>query len=115
VYKYDSLGNLVYEKTGNGAGKGNEYRYNELNQQVKKVVDNSNNKYYTFEYDNRGNQIKGIYHEPGNPSEAVVEQYVYDSTNRMTKGVNAKGEESHYIYNGLGYLIANEWVIEKNG
>ena len=24
------------------------------------------------------------------------------------------GEESHYIYNGLGYRVANEWVIEKN-
>jgi len=25
-----------------------------------------------------------------------------------------QGEESHYIYNGLGYLVANEWVMEKN-
>ena len=32
----------------------------------------------------------------------------------MAKGVNEKGEESHYIFNGLGYLIANEWIIEKN-
>ena len=33
-YYYDSLGNLVYEKNGNGANKGNEYWYNSLNQQV---------------------------------------------------------------------------------
>jgi hypothetical protein len=32
----------------------------------------------------------------------------------MVKGVNEAGEESHYIYNGLGHLIANEWKIEKN-
>jgi hypothetical protein len=43
-----------------------------------------------------------------------MEQYVYDATNRMVKGINKEGEESHYIYNGLGCLIANEWVIAKN-
>lgn len=32
----------------------------------------------------------------------------------MVKGVNANGEERHYIYNGLGYLIGNEWIIAKN-
>ena len=77
-------------------------------------MDNSNNTYYTYEYDKRGNLIEGVYHRPGNPSEQIVEQYVYDATNRMVKGVNEKGEESHYIFNGLGYLIANEWVSEKN-
>jgi len=32
----------------------------------------------------------------------------------MARGVNEKGEESHYVYNGFGYLVANELVIEKN-
>jgi RHS repeat-associated protein len=32
----------------------------------------------------------------------------------MVRGTNDQGEESHYIYNGLGYLVANEWVIKKN-
>ena len=32
----------------------------------------------------------------------------------MVKGTNESGEESHYIYNVLGYLVANEWLIEKN-
>ena len=53
-------------------------------------------------------------HQPGNPGMAIEGQYLYDATNRMVKGVNRKGEESHYVYNGLGYLVANEWVIEKN-
>ena len=30
-------------------------------------------------------------------------------------GTSVEYEESHYIYNGLGYLIANEWIIAKNG
>jgi YD repeat-containing protein len=32
----------------------------------------------------------------------------------MVKGTNAEGEQSHYIYNGLGYLVSNEWIIAKN-
>jgi hypothetical protein len=32
----------------------------------------------------------------------------------MVKGTNAEGEQSHYIYNGLGSLVGNEWIIAKN-
>ena len=64
--------------------------------------------FFTQFYDKRGNLIEGVYHRPGNPSEQIVEQYVYDATNRMVKGVNEKGEESHYIFNGLGYLVAKD-------
>jgi YD repeat-containing protein len=32
----------------------------------------------------------------------------------MVRGTNADGEQSHYIYNGLGHLIANEWIIDQN-
>jgi hypothetical protein len=43
-----------------------------------------------------------------------MEEYVYDETNRMVRGTNDKGEQSHYIYNGFGDLVANEWIIMKN-
>ena len=111
TYEYDSLGNLVYEKDGNGANKGNEYWYNDLNEQVQKKVDNKDT--YAYTYDKRGNLVQGVYQKNQNSS-TVVESYVYDATNRMVKGTNEAGEESHYIYNGLGYLIANEWIIQKN-
>ena len=106
TYQYDSLGNLIKEITGNN--KGSEYWYNNLNQQVKKQVDNKDT--YTYTFDKRGNLIKGVYDKKN----TVVETYVYDATNRMVKGVNEAGEESHYIYNGFGHLVANEWIIEKN-
>ena len=110
-YSYDSLGNLVYEKNDNGANKGNEYWYNNLNQQVKKLSDAKDE--YVSTFDKRGNLTQVVYNKNQNHS-SVMEQYVYDSTNRMVKGINEEGEQSHYIYNGLGYLVANEWIIAKN-
>ncbi|MCL2164827.1 MAG: DUF6531 domain-containing protein [Oscillospiraceae bacterium] len=107
-YTYDSLGNLIYEQIHN---KGNEYWYNSLNQQIKKVVDKKDT--YTYTFDKRGNLVEGMYHKNQNHSN-VVESYVYDATNRMVKGINEAGEESHYIYNGLGYLITNEWLVKKS-
>ena len=114
TYEYDSLGNLLYEKNANGTNKGNEYWYNNLNQQIKKVTDDKDT--YSYSFDNRGNLIKGVYNKKiGDPSkDEIKEQYIYDATNRMVKGINEKGEQSHYIYNGLGYLVSNEWIIEKN-
>ena len=32
----------------------------------------------------------------------------------MVKGVNEQGEQSYYVYNGLGYLVANEYVVRQN-
>jgi hypothetical protein len=103
---------LVFEKNGNGAKKGNEYWYNNLNQQIRKLVDGKDN--YSYEFDNRGNLIKGVYHGNRANSNKIIEGYIYDATNRMAMGANKKGEQSHYIYNGLGYLVGNEWIIEKN-
>jgi len=68
---------------------------------------------YVYPYDKRGNLVKGEYQKNQNSS-AVTESYVYDVSGRMAKGVNEAGEVSHYIYNGFGYLIANEWVIQKS-
>ena len=108
TYEYDSLGNLVYEKNGNGNKAGNEYWYNSQNEQTRKQVDGKD--YYSYTYDKRGNRIK----ETSEKKNEVTARYTYDASNRMVKGVNASGEESHYIYNGLGVLVANEWIIEKN-
>ena len=90
AYTYDSLGNLIYEQVQN---KGTEYLYNSLNQQVRKTVDGKD--VYTYEHDDRGNLIQGVYQQNQNQS-SVTEQYVYDATNRMVKGTNEAGEESHY-------------------
>jgi hypothetical protein len=105
TYEYDSLGNLLYERRG--ISDSNEYWYNNLNQQVRKQVNAGD--YYANSFDGRGNLIS-VLDEGLNE---IVEEYTYDSTNRMVKGINAKEEQSHYIYNGMGYLVANEWIIEK--
>ena len=64
--------------------------------------------------------MEGVYHGNGANANRVEEQYVYDTTNRMVKGLVYKGqsvqyEESHYIYNGFGDFVRNEWIIAKNG
>lgn len=105
TYTYDSLGNLTYEQIAN---KGTDYKYNNLNQMVSKTADGKDT--YQYTYDLRGNLTKGV----DTKKNTVVESYVYDATNRMVKGVNEAGESSFYIYNGLGYLVSNEWVIKKN-
>jgi len=97
-YQYDSLGNMVKEVTGNN--KGSEYWYNGLNQQIKTQIDNKDTFSYTF--DRRGNLVEGLYDKKG----TVAGEFVYDATNRMVKGVNEKGEESHCFFNGLGYLVS---------
>lgn len=102
---YDSLGNLVFEKTAN---QSIEYFHNSLNQLIEKQIGGQNAYAYTF--DKRGNLLKGL-----DSRNTVVEEYLYKATNRMVKGVNEAGEESSYIYNGLGYLIAKELFTNDNG
>ena len=108
-YSYDSLGNLVYEQIHN---KGNEYWYDSLNQQVRKVMEGRDT--YVNTFDNRGNLVQEVYQRNQNHSN-VVEAYVYDATNRMVSGTNEDGEESRYIFNGLGHLVANELSFNNNG
>jgi hypothetical protein len=81
-------------------------------------VDGKDNYVYTF--DKRGNLVEGVYKGNGSNANRLEEKYVYDATNCMVKGTKYLGtsvdyEESHYIFNGLGYLVGNEWVIAKNG
>ena len=110
-YSYDSLGNLTYEKTHN---KVTDCKYNNLNQLTRRIEDGKDN--YTYEYDRRGNQVKEVYNKNlNNPKhDEIVATYIYDSTNRMAKGTNTSGEQSFYIYNGLGHLVGNEWIVHKN-
>jgi YD repeat-containing protein len=111
-YAYDSLGNLTYETIGNS--KSVDYKYNNLNQLVNRIDNGKDN--FSYTYDKRGNQIKEVYNKNLKKPEQdeIIASYVYDSTNRMVKGINAKGEQSFYIYNGLGHLVGNEWIIAKN-
>jgi len=101
---------MIFETHSRG-NSSSEYWHNSLNQQIRKLDDGKDS--YDFSFDLRGNLVQGVYHQNRNHS-YIIEAYVYDATNRMVKGINVEGEESHYIYNGLGHLVANEWVIEKN-
>ena len=107
-YVYDSLGNLTRERIHN---KWTDYRYDNLNRQIEKLKDGKDKYINTF--DNRGNFIKGVYEKNKNHS-YIIEEYTYDPSNRMVRGINEDGEQSHYIYNGFGDLVANEWIIAKN-
>ncbi len=94
TYTYDTLGNLVLEKSKNHVV---DYQYNELNQLVEKKDGNES---YTYTYDKRGNRTAEI-------GKKASRSYVYDETNRMVEGTNWKGDKSAYIYNGLGLRINN--------
>ena len=63
-----------------------------------------------------GNLIKNVYSKKQNDpkQDVTIAQYVYDATNRMVKGTNEKNEQSVYVFNGLGHLVANEWYTAKN-
>ena len=94
TYTYDTLGNLVLEKTKN---KVVDYQYNELNQLTKKKEGNES---YSYTYDKRGNRTAEI-------GKKASRSYVYDETNRMVEGTNWKGDRSAYTYNGLGLRVNN--------
>ncbi|MEA5095220.1 MAG: RHS repeat-associated core domain-containing protein [Sedimentibacter saalensis] len=109
TYQYDSLGNLTYEtEFGN---KSIDYKFNNLNQITKKSEDSWNTQ-NDFTYDRRGNLIQETYTK--NSKISVTGEYTYDETNKMVLGVNELGESSTYLYNGLGALVENTWVIKKN-
>lgn len=94
TYTYDTLGNLVFEKTKD---KVVDYQYNELNQLTKKKEDNES---YSYTYDKRGNRTA----ETGKKESR---SYLYDETNCMVEGTNWKGDKSAYTYNGLGLRVNN--------
>ena len=109
-YTYDSLGNLTYE-TAQG-NKSVDYILNNLNQVVESSDDGWKSQ-TAYTYDGRGNLVEKAYGK--NKKVTTVGEYVYDETNRMVLGYNALRESSEYLYNGLGALVTNTWVIAKNG
>ena len=108
-YTYDSLGNLTYE-TSQG-NKSIDYKLNNLNQ-ITSSSDDGWKTSTTYTYDLRGNLIQKLYIK--NNKQSVTGAYTYDETNKMVKGVNDIGESSEYLYNGLGALVENTWIIKKN-
>ena len=110
TYTYDSLGNLTYE-TAQG-NKSVDYKLNNLNQ-ITSSSDDGWKTYTTYSYDARGNLIQEVYTK--NKKNTITGAYVYDETNKMVSGTNAGGEVSNYIYNGLGALAEQQWIITKNG
>ena len=94
TYTYDTLGNLVLEKSKNDVV---DYQYNELNQLTKKKEGSES---YSYTYDKRGNRTA----ETG---KKASRSYQYDETNRMAEGTNWKGDKSAYTYNGLGLRVNN--------
>ena len=108
-YAYDSLGNLTYE-TAQG-NKSVDYKLNNLNQ----ITSSSDDGWKTstaYTYDKRGNLVQELYTK--NNKQSVTGAYTYDETNKMVQGVNDIGESSEYLYNGLGALVTNTWIIKKN-
>jgi len=114
VYEYDSLGNLVTESQGRNHHV--RYWHNNRNQLVQR---RENGVFYQYTYDRRGNLTEvtrsrhcGLDSQPNRQYE-VVATFVFDSANRMVRGANERGEQSHYIFNGLGHLVAQELIIER--
>ena len=109
TYQYDSLGNLTWETNSNNVTT--DYKLNNLNQITEKSSDGWKT-HTTFTYDKRGNLIQEQYGK--NKKVTSIGTYTYDETNKMVEGVNANAESSSYLYNGLGALVEQTWVIAKN-
>ena len=109
TYQYDSLGNLTWETNSNNVTT--DYKLNNLNQITEKSSDGWKT-HTTFTYDKRGNLIQEQYGK--NKKVTSIGTYTYDETNKMVKGVNANAESSSYLYNGLGALVEQTWVVAKN-
>ena len=109
TYQYDSLCNLTWETNSNNVTT--DYKLNNLNQITEKSSDGWK-AHTTFTYDKRGNLIQEQYGK--NKKVTSIGTYTYDETNKMVEGVNANAESSSYLYNGLGALVEQTWVIAKN-
>gem|GEM_PF-4469442 len=53
------------------------------------MVDNHDE--YLYSFDLRGNLVEGRYQGNGSSANRLEEQYAYDATNRMVKGIRYKG------------------------
>lgn len=109
AYTYDSLGNLTLETNSNNVTV--DYILNNFNQ----ITSSSDDGWDTdtaYTYDNRGNLLQEVYTK--NSKQTVTGAYVYGETNKMVSATNDIGEQSLYIYDGLGALVENTWIIKKN-
>ncbi len=115
VYKYDSLGNMVYEE--NGSSEIN-YQIDNLNRLVGKNISpmgmpiaQANQELINYTYDKRGNLVKEeqMLGEQSN----VLTSFEYDITNKMVKGTNKDNIGSIYNYNALGVLVGNEVISDR--
>ena len=94
-YAYDEYANRIKK-----VAQGNEitYSYNALNQLISTIDTTNDTKQFT--YDKRGNIIETY------NNEALVNQYVFSSLNRLEKAINHDtGKQSIYRYNGLGHRV----------
>ena len=105
AYQYDSLGNLIFESNTGSAEREKDYGSNNLNQQIVKTT-KVGDIYYRF--DNTFDKCRNLIKTVDTADDAVIAEYDCDATNRMVKGINEKGEQSSYVYNGAGDLISNK-------
>jgi len=102
-YEYDSLGNLLQETEISESNTSSmiKYQIDELNRLVgKKTVHGEGQSVFGYAYDKRGNLVQEI-----NETSGTEATYAYDVTGRMVKGVNHAGQDSSYIFNGLGARV----------
>ncbi|WP_235839266.1 DUF6531 domain-containing protein [Clostridium sp. Marseille-P2415] len=92
-YNYDAFGNRIRKLESGGT---EIYKYNTANQLLEI---NGMRKTEKYKYDNRGNLIEILLE--GKP----VNGYEFDTTNCLSKAVNADGQMALYKYCGLGYRI----------
>lgn len=95
-YGYDSFGNRIFKKDGEGE---TAYTYNVLNQLVE---EKGKGGIKTFLYDKRGNLTR--VEENGTQKQG----YEFGALNRLTKAVNVKGKIAEYQYNGLGQRVGKQ-------
>ncbi|RXZ81546.1 hypothetical protein EBB07_14585 [Paenibacillaceae bacterium] len=100
-YAYDSLGNLISESAQEGT---TSYTYNKRNQLIDKQAPDGA---YTYRYDKRGNLVEEL------RGSEVLKSYTFDETNRLALGENGQGEQSRYIYNGVGMRVRTEQLVNN--
>lgn len=101
TYKYDDLGNLIYEQT-NGYWK--EYTYNKYNELIKEKYLNPTTGYVntiTFDYDDNGNLI---YED----DELTSIKYTYDDSGKILCKESSNGSYIKYNYDIWGNLVYEE-------
>jgi YD repeat-containing protein len=115
-YTYDPTGNVTHRENAPVPEFPNTIRmntYNEMNQLVTQTErDFSGNivAQFGFTHDKRGNLIEERDTFNANGTSRTFD---FDARNQMVRGVNHKGEESHYTYNALGILTLHKTITEN--